>query len=112
MPKQRDIVLIPVPYFDLNDVKKRPVLVLSSDSHLHSSPDMVVAAITSNLSAGTIGVIFDTADMEAGSLPRRSLVRADKIYNLSQREILKPYGSLKRVVFDKVLSELDVVLGR
>ena len=49
MPKQRDIVLIAVPYADLSTAKRRPVLILSSDAHLQQSPDMLVATITSNL---------------------------------------------------------------
>jgi mRNA interferase MazF len=49
MPKQRDIVLIAVPYADLSAAKRRPVLILSSDVHLRQSPDMLVATITSLL---------------------------------------------------------------
>ena len=112
MPKQRDIVLIAVPYADLSASKRRPVLILSSDKHLRQSPDMLVATITSNLNAGTLGVVFDTSDMEAGHIPVKSLIRADKIHNLSQSEIIKTFGVLNRATFDKVLSELDDVLGR
>lgn len=112
MPKQRDIVLIPVPYSDLSTNKKRPVLILSSDDALRRSTDMLVAAITSNLGAGTVGVIIDTADLEGGILPRRSLIRADKIYTLRQSDIVKPYGVLSKTTFEKVLAELDSVLGR
>ncbi len=112
MPKQRDIVLIAVPYADLSTAKRRPVLILSSDVHLRQSPDMMVAAITSNLSAGMFGVVIDTADMEVGLLPVRSLIRADKIHNLSQKEIIKPYGRLIQASFEDVLQALDLVLGR
>ena len=112
MPKQRDIVLIAVPYADLSAAKRRPVLILSSDVHLRQSPDMLVATITSNLSIGMFGVVIDTVDMEVGSLPARSLIRADKLHNLSQREIIKPYGRLSQVAFEDVLKALDSVLGR
>lgn len=113
MPKQRDIVLLPVPYSDLSANKRRPVLVLSSDASLRRSSDMLVAFITSNLgAAGAAGIIIDAADLEAGVLPRRSLIRADKIYTLRQSDIVKPYGVLNKAAFDKVLAELDIVLGR
>ena len=105
MPKQCDIVLIAVPYSDLSAAKRRPVLILSSDVHLQQSPDMLVMTITSNLNAGMIGVIIDTADMEVGHLPLRSLIRADKVHNLSQAEIIKPFGVLKKAAFEKVLRE-------
>ena len=57
-------------------------------------------------------MVIETADMETGSLPLRSFVRADKIHNLSQSEIIKPFGVLKEAAFEKVLIELDTVLGR
>lgn len=112
MPKQRDIVLIAVPYADLSTAKRRPVLILSSDAHLRQSLDMLVATITSNLSVPLFGVVIDAPDMETGLLPRRSLVRADKVHNLSQSEIIKPFGVLGVSAFEKVLAELDVALGR
>ncbi len=62
MPRQRDIVLIPVPFTDLSSFKRRPVLILSSDAYCQSSPDMLVAAITSNLSTIMPGVVIDTSD--------------------------------------------------
>ena len=112
MPSQREIVLIPVPYSDLSVIKNRPVLILSADSLLQHSPDMLVALITSNITTGMAGVVFDASDMERGTLPRKSLILADKIYTLSQREILKSYGLLKQSIFEELLSELDTALGR
>lgn len=111
-PKQRDIVLIPVPFTDLSSAKRWPVLVLSSDAHNRSSPDVMVAAITSNFAATTAGLIIDTPDMEIGALPHRSLVRADKIYTLSQTLIVKSYGRLNQRALDDVLTILDAVVGR
>ncbi len=112
MPKQRDIVLIPVPYSDLSTIKRRPVLILSSDPQNRRSPDMLVAAITSNLTTGLTGVIVDTADMDTGTLPQRSLIRADKVYSLRQSDIIKSYGALSQGTFENVLAALDIVLGR
>jgi len=111
-PKQRDIVLIPVPFTDLTATKKRPVLVLSKTAHNRRAEDVMVAAITSNLTAGGFGVTIAGADLEEGSLPADSLVRADKIYTLSKKIILKRYGRLKDATFQKVLAALDNLLGR
>ena len=48
-PKQRDIVLVPVPFTDLTATKRRPVLVLSNDAYNRRAEDVVVAAVTSQL---------------------------------------------------------------
>ena len=49
MYKQGDILLIPFPFTDLSSTKQRPVLVLSNTKYNESNQDIVVAAITSNL---------------------------------------------------------------
>lgn len=105
-------MLIPVPFTDLSTAKRRPVLVLSSDAHNSRFPDIVVAAITSNLASTTVGLVVDTQNMETGMLPHQSLVHGDKIYTLSQKLIVKSYGRLSQQVFSDVLTLLDTVLGR
>lgn len=112
MLEQRDIVLIPVPYTDLSSTKSRPVLVVSSTVWNRTSRDILVVAITSNLIVSANGAIINTIDMERGSLPRQSLVRANKIYTLSQASVIKIYGKLNTVKFEEVLQQLDTVLGR
>jgi len=111
-PKQRDIVLIPVPFTDLTSTKRRPVLVLSKTTHNRRFPDIMVAAITSNLAAGGVGVDITTADLDEGTLPMKSRVRADKVYTLSKSIIVKRFGRLNATVFQQVLAALDTVLGR
>jgi mRNA interferase MazF len=112
MPNQRDIVLVPVPFTDLSAKKRRPVLVLSSNDYNRKSPDILVAAITSNLSTGFHGVIIDPADLDKGVLPVRSLIRADKIYTLSQSIIVKTFGMVSIAKLLEVFTALDSVLGR
>ncbi len=109
-PKQRDILLIPVPFTDLSSAKRRPVLVLSSDAHNTTSSDVMVAAITSNLD-GT-GVVINSEDMETGTLPRQSRVLPGKIYTLSKGMIVKRYGRLNTERFQQVVEALDSILGR
>jgi mRNA interferase MazF len=111
-PKQRDILLIPVPFTDLSSSKRRPVLVLSKTSHNRKAPDMVVAAVTSNLAAGGVGITISSADLEQGSLPATSLVKPDKVYTLHRRLVVKRYGRLNEAAFERVLAALDDLLGR
>jgi mRNA interferase MazF len=87
-PRQRDIVLIPEPFTDLTTTKRRSVLVLSKTSHDCTSPDVIVAAITSNLAASGVGLDITSTNLEEGTLPLQSRVRADKIYTLSKTVML------------------------
>ncbi|MBI3922814.1 MAG: type II toxin-antitoxin system PemK/MazF family toxin [Armatimonadetes bacterium] len=111
-PKQRDIVLIPVPFTDLSSNKRRPILVLSTSAHNRRSPDIIVAAITSNLSQRGVGVDITTADLDEGTLAVDSHVRADKIYTLSKSIIVKRFGRLQASTFSQILAKMDGVLGR
>jgi mRNA interferase MazF len=46
---QGDVVLVPFPFTDLSAIKQRPALVLSPDRSNEVRPDLVVAAITSQI---------------------------------------------------------------
>ena len=109
---QRDIVMIPVPFTDLTASKRRPLSVLSSNSYNSQFPDMVVAAVTSNLASRVRGILVDTRDLVSGQLPRASLVRPDRIYTLSQSMAGAAIGTLSIAKFQEVLVERDVILGR
>ena len=49
MLNQRDIVLIPIPFTDLESYKKRPALIISNNDYNKKNEDIVVVAITSNI---------------------------------------------------------------
>ena len=110
--QQRDIVLIPVPFTDLSTNKRRPVLVISSTTHNATSPDILVAAITSNIQSPFGGVLIDTPDMESGAMPRVSIIRPDKLYSLSDTLVVSHIGQLGESKFVEFLAALDTVLGR
>lgn len=111
-PKQRDIVLIPVPFTDLSSVKRRPVLILSSDIHNRRSEDVVWAAITSRPTRTPHSTRINTNDLDDGTLRRESFVLADKIYTLNKAIVARRFGRLKADVFNQVLSQIDALWGR
>ena len=49
MHKQRDMVLIPVPFSDLKSARRRPVIVISNNLYNQKTEDIVVVAVTSNI---------------------------------------------------------------
>jgi len=48
-----DVVLVPFPFADLKSRKVRPALVVSGRTYHANEPDLIIAAITSNVSANT-----------------------------------------------------------
>ena len=104
MYSRGEIVLIPVPFSDLSASKKRPVLIISNNSYNARKPDMIVVAITSNVSQP--GIPITTSDMTQGQLPKSSVVRSDKIYTLDQSIVVKSIGHLSASIIDSVKTSI------
>lgn len=110
--EQRDIVLIPFPFSDLQSSKSRPVLVISGNNYNTMSPDFLGMAVTSNLAERVHTVLLQQENLASGHLKVDSVVRADKVYSLSRNLVRRKFGSVKSTAFLEILSQLDRVLER
>lgn len=63
-----DIVLVPFPFTDLRSQKVRPAVVLSSSEYHASEPDLILGAITTNLSTATAAVDYVLREWQAANL--------------------------------------------
>ena len=107
MYKQRDILLIPIPFTDLTSSKKRPVLVLSNDDYNSKTDDIIVAAITSNLTSRDYSVLITNSDLLEGNLIVDSCIRVDKIYTLAQNIVIKKFGEVNENVMNEVKNKVN-----
>jgi len=96
MYRQGDILLVPVPFTDLSTNKRRPVLVISNDDYNNITEDVIVAAITSNLTDKKYAVIITNEDLESGNLKVTSYIRGDKIFTISQTIVMNKFGTVKK----------------
>ena len=106
MYKQGDILLVPVPFTDLTSTKKRPVLVISNNNYNEKTNDILVAAITSNITDKDYTVNIAKSDLEIGDLKVVSCIRVDKIYSLSQAIVVNTFGKVKNQVILDVKDKL------
>jgi mRNA interferase MazF len=105
--KRGDLVFIPFPYSDLRSSKKRPVLALTApDKH----GDFIGLAVTS-VQIDEDAVCVESGDLRQGSLPKASWIRLDKIFTLSQGNIIRPFGALTPAAMEAVLDGLCRRLG-
>lgn len=107
MPRQGDIVLIPIPFTDLSSQKRRPVIVVSNDAYNRKTMDIVVVAMTSNPAAADYSFTITSSNLEQGRLNRPGKVRVDKIYTLSQSIVVKTFGRVNSNVLDRIRSTLQ-----
>lgn len=69
MTHQRgDVVLVPVPFTNLQHRKVRPAVVLSGPDYHATEPDLILGAITTNLTAAAALVDYPLADWKAANL--------------------------------------------
>ena len=100
-----DVILVPFPFSDQTVTKKRPAIIVSSDTYNSTSQDVVIMAITGQI-RGRIGVgEFLIEDWQGAGLLRPSAVKS-AISTIEQRLIAKSLGRL----FSKDLSTLERAL--
>lgn len=107
MLRQRDIVLIPIPFTDLASQKKRPAVIISSDTYNESNEDIVVVALTSNIEPREFSVTLTNDDLEDGTLKVTSMIRVDKIYTLNNSIVIKTFGRIKPDILTKIKDSLS-----
>ena len=102
-----DLVLIPFPYADLSSSKKRPVLVLTTpDRH----GDFIALAVTT-VPQEEPAIPLTAMDIVDGTLPKPSWIRVDKVFTLSDQNIVKHIGKIKTARMEKVLKSLCSIVG-
>lgn len=83
------VVLIPFPYSNLSNVKKRPVLMLTRPD---GRGDFVAMPLTSQAQPSP-ALKLDAGPLPlGGTLPLTSWVKTDTVYSLNEAEVIKPLG--------------------
>nr|WP_276203573.1 type II toxin-antitoxin system PemK/MazF family toxin [Paenibacillus fonticola] len=82
-------------------------MVLSNNDYNRRYQDVIVAAITSNVTDREYQIIITNDEMVEGELKVDSAIRADKIYTLSQSIYLRKFGKVQPEVLLKVKKQID-----
>jgi mRNA interferase MazF len=93
---QGQVVLIPFPFTDLTTTKQRPAVILSSDVYNRTHPDLILAAITSQIPAKLQPdeYLLSGTDQKTAGLPKPSVIKLGKIVTIDQRLIRRVLGNL------------------
>ncbi|SFF13246.1 type II toxin-antitoxin system PemK/MazF family toxin [Thermoflexibacter ruber] len=112
MYKQREIVLVPFPYSDLSNNKKRPVLIVSNNDYNQSFEDVLVCVITSNDYKDAYSVDLSNHDLEIGILPESSIVKAHKLFTIHQSKIIKKFSMVKGDYFELIKTKIHSLVKK
>lgn len=103
--KRGDIVLVSFPFTDLSSSKRRPALVVSPDSFNETTPDLVLAAITSQIAEDTTLTIVES-DCVDGALPKTSALKPTKLFTIHSTLVRRKVCALRREKLEAVLEDL------
>lgn len=103
-----DVVVLPFPFSDLSSSKKRPALVLA----VLKGDDIILCQITSRFVKDDYFIELDNSDFMSGSLNQISNIRANRLFTADRNIISYKAGSVKPVVFDRVVERLIEILKR
>ncbi len=98
-----DVVVLPFPFSDLSQAKRRPALVIAD----LEGDDRILCQITSQQFRDRHAVQIEDADFEDGSLKKVSNVRPNRIFTADSNIILYRAGHLKT---DKINRITEIII--
>ena len=97
-----DVVVVPFPFSDLTQTKRRPALVLKD----LPGDDLILCQITSQTVRNAAAIEINFTDFQQGSLNQLSNVRPDRLFTADQGLILYKVGSLKSEKMIEILTKV------
>jgi mRNA interferase MazF len=105
-----EIILVPFPFTDQSQAKKRPAVVISSKAYNTERPDLIIMAVTSQIKpASIIGEVIIQDWQEAGLLKPSAIKPV--ITTIEKPLIIKTMGRLKDNDQKALLESLKGILG-
>jgi mRNA interferase MazF len=109
--RQGDIVLVSFPFTDLTSAKRRPALVISPDSLNQINEDLILVAITSQMTADEYALRLEESDFLQGKLPKPSMIKLTKIFTIHSTLAVKKLCRLKPEKVAEVLNRIHNFLS-
>jgi mRNA interferase MazF len=103
-----DVVVIPFPFSNLSESKRRPALVLAD----LPGNDILLCQITSQVSNKQLELSLEAKDFISGSLPVNSYIRPTRIFTADKNIIVRKTGTVSSDLMDKVIDGLVSVLRK
>ena len=102
-----DVVVVPFPFSDLTEAKRRPALVLAE----LDGDDRILCQITSQQFRDRYAVPINESDFEEGSLRKISNIRPNRIFTADCKIILYKAGHINSDKIDEVLKKIIDILA-
>lgn len=101
-----DVVVVPFPFSDLSQYKRRPALVIAS----LTGNDLILCQVTSKIITDTYAVSLDDTDFATGSLKQPGNIRPNRLFTADSHIILYSVGSLTNKKITQVVEKLIEII--
>lgn len=101
-----DVVVVPFPFSDLTQAKRRPALVVA----VLPGNDLILCQITSRSVLDQYAIPLETNDFISGNLRQSSNIRPNRLFTADCQIILSKVGQLKLEKFDEVIAKIVEIL--
>ena len=103
-----DVVVIPFPFSDLSQSKRRPALIIAP----LEGDDAILCQITSKTIKDTYSISIDDSDFDAGSLKQSGNIRPNRLFTADSHIILYRAGHIKNDKLNQVIEKLvEIIKG-
>jgi len=103
-----DVVVVPFPFSDLTQVKRRPALVLAE----LPGTDVILCPLTTQGTGDPFAIGVDDNDFETGGLRRPSNIRPGRLFTADSSIVLYQAGRLRQQVVQRAIDRAVAVLTR
>lgn len=101
-----DVVVLPFPFSDLTEAKRRPALVLAE----LDGADRILCQITSQTFGDRYVVSIEESDFEEGTLRKKNNIRSNRLFTADSKIILYKAGHIKPKRIDEVVNKIIEIL--
>ena len=101
-----DVVIIPFPFTDLSNLKKRPAFVVAD----LPGDDIIVCQITSKAKSDSFALPLAAHDFISGGLSVDSFIRPNKLFTADKNIILSVAGHLsENKIHDVAIAVINII---
>jgi len=103
-----DVVVVPFPFSDLTQSKRRPALVITA----LDGDDLILCQVTSKTIKDKYALAVSDNDFETGGLKQPSNIRPNRIFTADTHIILYRVGNLKNTKVSEVIESIVEIIRK
>jgi mRNA interferase MazF len=102
-----DVVVLPFPFSDLSQSKKRPAFVVAP----LEGDDVILCQITTVVHSDLYSILLEEKDFVTGSLKQPSYIHPNRLFTCDIRIIIKRVGSVHQNKIEEVIKKITMIIN-